>query len=924
MTARLQWVDGQLWSERYGDVYYPRERGVDQARHVFLGGNDLAARFAALPPDGQFTIGETGFGTGLNFLCAWDLFARTAPPGARLDVLGAELHPFEADDLAAALAPWTELAPLAADLVAQLGALPPGWHRCVFADGRVTLTLLVGDARETLREADAIVDAWFLDGFSPPRNPDLWSDALFAEVARSSRPGTTCATWSVAGDVRRGLKAAGFTVKRAPGFGTKRSMLRGRFSDATPPASTGTSTSRVRTPVAPGTAPDAGAAGTRAASRDIATTDSGAQHPTAIDAGAGRGATSTHPGAVLPDAMAASAPATSAMPVGPTTADVTAKVFAIAAGAAQTSAAAVTMHRSAGTSGPPRNASSTATPARYRTPARDPAPWLRRPPALPHARTAVVIGGGLAGTSAAASLAARGLDVTLVERHATLAAEASGNPQGVLYIKPSAHGTALTALSLAGVSYTLRELARRLPADGTAWSRCGILVLAHDAAEADRHAQLAALGWPTSFLRAVDADTATAIAGVALAVRGLHYPTAGWAHPPALCAALADHPRIALRTNWTVRTLERDASDRWTVTSNAGEALHAEVVVVASALDAARLPALAHLPLKPIRGQITTVRATDASARLATVLCGESYVAPARDGRHCLGATFQVGDAGTDLRAADDRANLDALRALAPAFADALDAAAIRTPDHTPDHAPDHTTLDAPGNAPDRPPGGSAPDPAPADLARYALDRHRTPDRRVAVAAMRVAADTSARTAAALDAAATIDPDAGTDAHAEVAAAVVPADDIRTSPDDRADADVRTDADVRPDTGTASTLAHATTTKTDVAGRAAVRVVTPDYLPIVGAAVDADLFRERFAALARDATTPFDADAPWLPGLFVSTGHGSRGLVTAPIAGELIAALVTGEPLPLPTSVMRALSTARFLARELKRRQSAR
>lgn len=826
MSATLRWVDGQLWSERYGDVYYPRERGVDQARHVFLGGNDLAARFAALPPDGRFTIGETGFGTGLNFLCAWDLFARTAPPGARLDVLGTELHPFEADDLAAALAPWTEFAPLAADLVAQLGALPPGWHRCIFADGRVRLTLLVGDARETLREADAIVDAWFLDGFSPARNPDLWSDALFAEVARSSRTGTTCATWSVAGDVRRGLKAAGFTVKRAPGFGTKRSMLRGRFADAAPTASTGTATRPATT------------------------------RPTS----------------------------TSVAP--PTTA--------------------------------PRGTASGDATVRHRTPARDPAPWLRRPPALTGARTAVVVGGGLAGTSAAASLAARGLAVTLVERHATLAAEASGNPQGVLYIKPSAHGTALTALSLAGVSFTQRELARRLPADGTAWSRCGILVLAHDTAEADRHAQLAALGWPTSFLRAVDADTATAIAGVALPVGGIHYPTAGWAHPPALCAALARHPGIALRTNWTVRTLERDASGQWTVTSTAGEVLHADVVVVASALDAARLPALAHLPLKPIRGQITTVRATDASVRLATVLCGESYVAPARGGRHCLGATFQVGDAGTDLRAADDLANLDALRALAPAFADALDAAAVRTPDHTPDHIQDHITRDAPGNAPDRAPDGNAPDDAPVDLARHAHDRRRTPDRHVAVASIRGAAGTSARTDIAPDAGAMVAPDSGADAHPEVAATVVPADDARTS------SDARADADARPDTGAASTLAHGTTATTDVTGRAAVRVVTPDYLPIAGAAVDADLFRERFAALARDATTPFDADAPWLPGLFVSTGHGSRGLVTAPIAGELIAALVTGEPLPLPASVMQALSTGRFLARDLKRRQSGR
>lgn len=703
MTDRLQWVEGQLWSERYGDVYFPRDRGVEQARHVFLDGNGLAERFAALAPHEHFTIGETGFGSGLNFLCAWELFARTAPHDARLHVLSTELHPFEADEFAEALSPWTGLAPLARELCAQLVSLPPAWHRCVFADGRITLTLLVGDASDTLAEADARVDAWFLDGFSPARNPVIWSDEVIAQVARLSRPGATCSTWSVAGDVRRRLRAAGFTVKRAPGFGTKRSMLRGVFGG----------------PV---------------------------DHDT----------NAAMPGAGRTPPVAASTGLDSTAP------------------------------ECAGSHGTTRRAPRVARPA---------APWLQRPPGRPDARTAIVIGGGLAGTSAAASLAARGLRVTLVDRHPALAAEASGNAQGVLYIKPSPHGTALTALSLAGVSFALRELVRRLPADGAAWSHCGVVVLAHDIAEADRYAQLAALGWPRSFVRAVDAGAAAHIAGITLPSGGLFYPAAGWVHPPALCAALADHPRIDVRLGWTVETLARDTADRWTVTNTAGESLHADVVVVASALDTVRLPALSHLPLKPIRGQITMVPATDASARLATVLCGESYVGPARHGRHCLGATFDVGDAATDLRPADDIANLVALRALAPALVDAL----------------------------------------------------ATRDR----------------------------------------------DDTTCAPE----------AD---------------------GSRAAVRVVTPDYLPIAGAALDADVFRERFAALARDATTHFDDPAPWLPGLFVSTGHGSRGLVTAPIAGELIAALVTGEPLPLPTGVVQALAAGRFLARDLKRGQFTR
>lgn len=651
MTEEIDWRDGQPWSRRYGDVYFSREGGLGQARHVFLAGNRLSERFAALPANGHFTIAETGFGTGLSFLGAWQLFDQVAPASAQLHFVSTERHPLDAAQLAAALALWPELADLAAALCPQMIALPPGWHRCMFAGGRVRLTLLVGDACETLGNVTATVDAWFLDGFTPVRNPDMWSDALLAQVARLSRPGTTCATWASSGGVRRGLIAAGFAVSRAPGFGTKWEMLRGEFS---------------------------------------------------------------------------------------------------------------------------REAASPAC-----------APWLRRPPAVPNARDAIVIGGGLAGTAAAASLAARGIGVTLLDRRPALAAEASGNAQGVLYIKPSAHGTALTDLSLSGLAFTRRELERRLTADGRVWSDCGVLALAHDVAEADRQTALAALDWPDGFVRAVGAAEATALAGVALASSGLFYGTAGWAHPPAVCAAFSDHARITIRCGAEVCGLHRTSDGRWRVAISDGTTLEAAVVVVAGGFDTGRLPLLAHLPLKAIRGQITGVAATPDSVRLATVLCGDSYVAPARDGRHWLGATFDIGDTDTRRRPADDLANLEALRALAPALAAAL----------------------------------------------------------------------------------------GTEA---------------------------SDA-VQHDS------------------RAGIRCVTPDYLPIVGTVTDSDLFRDRFAALARDATTTFDTDAPWLDGLLVSTGHGSRGLVTAPIAGELIASLITGEPLPLPDRVVQALGAARFLARDLKR-----
>ncbi|MCW5623286.1 MAG: FAD-dependent 5-carboxymethylaminomethyl-2-thiouridine(34) oxidoreductase MnmC [Burkholderiales bacterium] len=216
-----------------------------------------------------------------------------------------------------------------------------------------------------------------------------------------------------------------------------------------------------------------------------------------------------------------------------------------------------------------------------------------------------------------------------------------------------------------------------------------------------------------------------------------------------------------------------------------GATLCADLVVVAAAGDTRTLGPTAALPLKPIRGQLTFVDANAASGALRTVVCGESYVAPARAGRHCIGATFDVADDAVDLRPDDHRRNLDRLAQLVPVL---------------------HAAFD-----------GDRVDPA------------------------------------------------------------------------------------------------------TLGGRASVRWVTPDYLPLAGAVCDSAVFARRYAALARDATTHFDDVAPWLPGLYVTTGHGSRGLVTAPLLGEVIAALAFDEPAPLPVDVMRALAPTRFDARRLAR-----
>lgn len=202
--AELSWTEtGVPVSTRFDDPYYSLSGGLEETRHVFLAGNDLPARFR----DG-FHIGELGFGTGLNFLAALQAFRAASIPG-RLHFTSFEAFPMETADRRRALAPYPDL-----PVDALEGA----------ADA--VLTLIAGDARKTLPRWTGRCDAWFLDGFSPAKNPELWGADLMAEVARHTAPGGTAATYTAAGFVRRGLEAAGFTVIRAPGYGRKRHMTR--------------------------------------------------------------------------------------------------------------------------------------------------------------------------------------------------------------------------------------------------------------------------------------------------------------------------------------------------------------------------------------------------------------------------------------------------------------------------------------------------------------------------------------------------------------------------------------------------------------------------------------------------------------------------------------------------------------------------
>lgn len=219
-------ADGTPMSPRYGDVYHSADSGPGQARHVFVGGNALPGRWAARD---SFTILETGFGLGVNFLATWETWRRDPARPRRLHFIAIEKHPFLRGDLAALLGAYPEWGELARELVDRWPPPLAGTHRRVFDAGGVALTVVFDDAASALARLEARADAIYLDGFAPSRNPDMWTGEVLRRVARLAAPGATCATWSTARAVRDGLAAAGFALEVRPGFGHKREMLVGRL-----------------------------------------------------------------------------------------------------------------------------------------------------------------------------------------------------------------------------------------------------------------------------------------------------------------------------------------------------------------------------------------------------------------------------------------------------------------------------------------------------------------------------------------------------------------------------------------------------------------------------------------------------------------------------------------------------------------------
>ena len=221
--------DGTPYSPLYGDIYHSAVGALAQARYVFLQGNGLPERWQGRR---TFTVLETGFGIGINFLTTWAAWRGDSARCEHLHFVSIEKHPFSADDLRRAYAATVDdeaVATLADLLLTAWPTLSPGMHSLEFEGGSITLTLAFGDAADVLPALRLHADAFYLDGFAPAKNPELWSPSIFKSLAGLAGEGATFSTYTSAGDVKRALLQAGVEYRKVPGFGWKRAMLVGRL-----------------------------------------------------------------------------------------------------------------------------------------------------------------------------------------------------------------------------------------------------------------------------------------------------------------------------------------------------------------------------------------------------------------------------------------------------------------------------------------------------------------------------------------------------------------------------------------------------------------------------------------------------------------------------------------------------------------------
>lgn len=570
VCAQIEWRNGTPFSLDFQDFYYHSgepftEYGLRETQYLFLQQNNLQQRWQDLSSSDtvnkSFVIGETGFGTGLNFLCACDLWLKTAPEDWRLQFISTELMPIKRDDLKAIFQSWNTLTELSNEFIEQYPEPLSGTHIISLAEGRIQLNLMLGEANRMLQQiaqspepqlasyAKQTVDAWFLDGFAPAKNPQLWCDQIFQTLASLSSSKSTFATFTSASQVRKGLINAGFRINKVDGFGRKRESLKGTYN-----------------------APN------------------------------------------------------------------------------QTLA----------------NASSH---------------WyLNHSPPVANSRQVAVLGAGIAGCTTAVALAKRGFDVTVIDRHQLAGQEGSGNHQAIVYPKLSVQNDQLPRINLNAMLLASRYY-QPFWEQGMG-AQCGVLLLPSGNQSEMEFADIGErFREHKDLVRLVCNEEICKLSGIKLHAQiGLFFPSLGWLPPSLVCQKLLSDHHIPLVQADITHFDHCTRTHRWQLHHESKQSpLNASTLVIANAHGCREFKQTDFLNITQLRGQVSHLPSSAASQALRTVLCGKGYIAPADQGFHSCGATYNKGVFSTELRVQDHQANLDTLSQTDRGIAETLGNLAIES-----------------------------------------------------------------------------------------------------------------------------------------------------------------------------------------------------------------------------------------------------
>lgn len=636
-------------SKQFDDSYFSSAGGAEECRHVFLGGNNIKSRIQNCE---MFAIGEIGFGIGINFLTTAETWNKHRPEGAKLHYISIEKHPVTLEDLHKFYSRYSDSFFLVKEFLAHYPLPVAGTHHINFQPSNIALTLIFEDAFTVLPNLEFSADAWFLDGFAPNKNPELWATSIATEIFRLTKNHGTFASFSAARTVKENFATAGFKIAKQKGFGSKRDMLTG-----------------IRV------------------------------HELKSD-----------------------------------------------------------------------------FPIKKKS-------WFLNKTHKPLNKHALVIGGGLAGAAVSAALAARNWKTTIIERHATIAAEASGNINAILMPRLSIDHDVQAQLTLQGYFYTLHYLSYlKTLAKNCLWHPCGVIQLPRDRAQWQRMRKIVSQeNISPTLLRPVSQDEASKLSGCDLAYGGWYFPDAGWVEPGSICATLLEqYENILFVGAQEITSIEYSDGQWHALNSQQSTVATAEVIILANALSVNNFRQTRWCKLRPKRGQITLIPDTQSSVHPKTVICADAYITPSSNNYLALGASFVTNDTNTDIRESEHQESFDKVGKFIPGFS--------------------------------------------------------------------------------------------------------------------------------------SPAMHA------INGRAAIRAVSSDRLPIVGPVANEQSFSRKFTPAAMGASNVRYPVPDYLSGLYIASGFGSRGLAWIPICAEALACIINNEPLPFPQNIANAIHPNRFLMKQLVNR----